>query len=186
MGSGAVGVEFASIFRSYGSEVTLIELLPKLVPAEDEAVSTELERTFKKRGIKSLTGTRVTSAKATEGGVDLTMDRGGKSESLRVEMLLVATGRGPVTDGLGVETIGLTMDRGYVVVDPLFAHERARHLGDRRRHHDGRPALPARARVVDGGHPAGRADCRPRGCAPSTTITCRAAPTPSRRSAASA
>ncbi len=137
MGSGAVGVEFASIFRSYGSEVTIIELLPKLVPAEDEAVSTELERTFKKRGIKSLTGTRVTSAKATDDGVDITMDRGGpstgsgqgpstgsgqaKSESLRVEMLLVATGRGPVTDGLGVETIGVTLDRGYVVVDPLFA-----------------------------------------------------------------
>lgn len=121
MGSGAVGVEFASIFKSYGSEVTIIELMPKLVPAEDEAVSNELERTFKKRGIKAFTGTRVTSAKAGAKGVDITMDRGGKSESLNVEMLLVATGRGPVTDGLGVETIGLTMDRGYVVVDPLFA-----------------------------------------------------------------
>ncbi len=129
MGSGAVGVEFASIFKSYGSEVTIIELLPKLVPAEDEAVSNELERTFKKRGIKAFTGTKVTSAKATATGVDITMDKAGpstgsgqgKTESLNVEMLLVATGRGPVTDGLGVETIGLKMDRGYIVVDSLFA-----------------------------------------------------------------
>ncbi len=121
MGSGAVGVEFASIFKSYGSEVTIIELMPKLVPAEDEAVSNELERTFKKRGIKSYTGTKVTSAKATAKGVDITMQKAdGKTEALNVEMLLVATGRGPVTDGLGVETIGLKMDRGYIVVDPLF------------------------------------------------------------------
>jgi len=121
MGSGAVGVEFASIFKSYGSDVTIIELMPKLVPAEDEAVSNELERTFKKRGIKSYTGTKVTSAKATAKGVDITMQKAdGKTEALNVEMLLVATGRGPVTDGLGVEAIGLKMDRGYIVVDPLF------------------------------------------------------------------
>ena len=120
MGSGAVGVEFASIFKSYGSEVTIIELMPKLVPAEDEAVSTELERIFKKRGIKTFTGTKVTAARATAAGVDITMDRGGKAESLSVELLLVATGRGPVTEGLGVEKLGLKMDRGYVVVDSLF------------------------------------------------------------------
>ena len=121
MGSGAVGVEFASIFKSYGSEVTIIELMPKLVPAEDEAVSNELERTFKKRGIKAYTGTKVTSAKASAKGVDISMQKAdGKTESLNVEMLLVATGRGPVTDGLGVEAIGLKMDRGYIVVDSLF------------------------------------------------------------------
>jgi dihydrolipoamide dehydrogenase len=121
MGSGAVGVEFASIFKSYGSEVTIIELMPKLVPAEDEAVSTELERTFKKRGIKAHTGTKVTAATATATGVDITMQKAdGKSESLTVELLLVATGRGPVTEGLGVEKAGLKLDRGYIVVDPLF------------------------------------------------------------------
>jgi dihydrolipoamide dehydrogenase len=121
MGSGAVGVEFASIFKSYGSEVTIIELMPKLVPLEDEAVSSELERTFKKRGIKSFTGTRVTSAQASAAGVDITMQKAdGTSQSLAVEMLLVATGRGPVTDGLGAEAIGLKMERGYVVVDALF------------------------------------------------------------------
>jgi dihydrolipoamide dehydrogenase len=121
MGSGAVGVEFASIFRSYGSEVTLIELLPRLVPGEDEAVSSELERSFKKRGIRSLTNTKVTSAKAGPKGVDIEMTSGdGKSQKLAVDMLLVATGRGPVTEGLDAEKVGLKMDRGYVVVDETF------------------------------------------------------------------
>ena len=121
MGSGAVGVEFASIFKSYGSEVTVIELLPRLVPGEDEAVSVELERTFKKRGIKVLTGTRVTSAKAGAKGVDLDMQGADmKTQTLSVDVLLVATGRGPVTEGLGAEALGIAMDRGFVVVDALF------------------------------------------------------------------
>jgi dihydrolipoamide dehydrogenase len=120
MGSGAVGVEFASIFKSYGSAVTIIELLPRLVPGEDDAVSTELEKTFKRRGIKSLTGTRVTSARSTANGVDLEMDQGGKTQKLSVDVLLVATGRGPVTEGLGVEQLGIRQDRGYVVVDEMF------------------------------------------------------------------
>lgn len=120
MGSGAVGVEFASIFKSYGSEVTVIELLPRLVPGEDEAVSAELERTFKKRGIKALTGSKVTAAKAGPKGVDIEVETQGKSQKLSFELLLVATGRGPVTEGLGAEALGIKMDRGYVVVDPLF------------------------------------------------------------------
>ncbi|MEW6322844.1 MAG: dihydrolipoyl dehydrogenase [Acidobacteriota bacterium] len=121
MGSGAVGVEFASIFRSYGSDVTLIELLPALVPSEDDAVSKELERVFKKRGIKVHTGTTVTAATPGEGGVAIQMTAGdGKSQTLTVDTLLVATGRGPVTEGLGAEAVGLEMDRGYIVVDELF------------------------------------------------------------------
>lgn len=124
MGSGAVGVEFASIFRSYGSEVTIIELLPRLVPGEDEQVSAELERTFKKRGIKVHTATKVTSAKAGPKGVEVEMvpatGDAGKAQKATFELLLVATGRGPVTEGLGAEAAGLTMDRGYIVVDDLF------------------------------------------------------------------
>ena len=121
MGSGAVGVEFASIFKSYGSEVTVIELLPRLVPGEDEAVSAELERAFKKRGIKVMTGSKVTTAKAGGKGVDIEVQGADqKSQRLSFDLLLVATGRGPVTDGLGAEKLGLKMDRGYVVVDPLF------------------------------------------------------------------
>ena len=121
MGSGAVGVEFASIFKSYGSEVTVIELLPRLVPGEDEAVSAELERSFKKRGIKVMTGSKVTSAKSVARGVDLEVQGADqKIQKLAYDLLLVATGRGPVTEGLDAEKIGIKMDRGYIVVDPLF------------------------------------------------------------------
>lgn len=129
MGSGAVGVEFASIFKSYGSEVTIIELLPRLVPGEDAAVSTELEKTFKRRGIKVHTGTKVTSAKATAKGVDVEMQGAdgpsagsgqAKTQKASFELLLVATGRGPVTEGLDAEAAGLKLDRGYIVVDELF------------------------------------------------------------------
>ncbi len=118
MGSGAVGVEFASIFNRFGSEVTLIELLPRLVPVEDEAVSAELEKSFKKQGIRCLTGTKVTAAIAGADGVDLEAELpDGQPEKIRAEFLLVATGRGPVTTGLGVEEIGLELDRGYIRVD---------------------------------------------------------------------
>jgi dihydrolipoamide dehydrogenase len=124
MGSGAVGVEFASIFRSYGSEVTIIELLPRLVPGEDEAVSSELEKDFKRRGIKSFTGTRVTAAKVGPKGVEIEMttgaDANAKTQKLTFDILLVATGRGPVTEGLDVAKLGLKLDRGYIVVDELF------------------------------------------------------------------
>jgi dihydrolipoamide dehydrogenase len=121
MGSGAVGVEFASIFRRFGSEVTLIELLPRIVPVEDEAVSAELERSFKKQGIKVLTGTKVTAAKVAANGVDLEAQTpDGKTGRLTGEYLLVATGRGPVTSGLGAEEAGLEMDRGYIHVDTAY------------------------------------------------------------------
>jgi len=121
MGSGAVGVEFASIFKSYGSEVTVIELLPRLVPGEDEAVSTELERAFKKRGIKVMTGAKVTSAKAGGAGVEIDVQNAeGKSQKLSFDLLLVATGRGPVTEGLGADKLGIKMDRGFIVVDQMF------------------------------------------------------------------
>jgi dihydrolipoyl dehydrogenase len=121
LGSGAVGVEFASIFRRFGSEVTIIELLPRLVPIEDEAVSTELERSFKKQGMKVMTGTKVTSAKAGSDAVDLDAQTAdGKTTTLKADYLLVATGRGPVTSGLGAEDLGLAMERGYIRVNERF------------------------------------------------------------------
>ncbi len=121
MGSGAVGVEFASIFRRFGSAVTIIELLPRLVPIEDEAVSAELERSFRKQGITVLTGAKVTSAKASAAGVDLEAQTAdGKTTRIAAELLLVATGRGPVTNGLGAEDAGVQMDRGYIRVDAQY------------------------------------------------------------------
>ena len=121
LGSGAVGVEFASIFRRFGSEVTIFELLPRLVPIEDEAVSAELEKAFRKQGITSHTGATVTSAKSSGDGVDVEAKlAGGQTQKLRADYLLVATGRGPVTSGLEAERAGLQLEKGYVKVDAQY------------------------------------------------------------------
>ena len=121
MGSGAVGVEFASIFNRFGSDVTIVELLPRLVPVEDEAVSAELEKSFRKQGITSHTGARVTAAKASADGVDVDVQLAdGTTKKIRTDYLLVATGRGPVTTGLNADGVGLQMEKGYIKVDNLF------------------------------------------------------------------
>jgi dihydrolipoamide dehydrogenase len=121
MGSGAVGVEFASIYRSFGSDVTLVEVLPRLVPQEDEAVSAELEKSFRKHGISVRTSSRVVSADIDGPSVAITIgDTAGRTEALRVDVLLVAVGRAPVTDGLGIAEAGVALDRGYVRVDTLY------------------------------------------------------------------
>lgn len=118
LGAGAVGCEFASIYRSFGSEVTLVEMLPRLLPLEDAEVSKELERAFRKRGIESRTGTKLASVDKTDGGLELTLERQGKDpESLQTEMLLVAVGRAPVTGDLGLEELGVGLEKGYVEVD---------------------------------------------------------------------
>jgi dihydrolipoamide dehydrogenase len=121
MGSGAVGVEFASIFNRFGSDVTIVELLPRLVPVEDEAISAELEKSFRKQGITSHTGAKVTSAKAGGDGVDVEMQLGdGTTKKTRADYLLVATGRGPVTAGVNAEGVGLRMEKGYIKVDAMY------------------------------------------------------------------
>jgi dihydrolipoamide dehydrogenase len=121
LGSGAVGVEFASIFRRFGSAVTIFELLPRLVPVEDEAVSTELEKAFRKQGITTHTGAKVTKAVATGDAVELEAQLAdGTRKSLHADYLLVATGRGPVTAGLEVERAGLQLEKGYIAVDAMY------------------------------------------------------------------
>jgi dihydrolipoamide dehydrogenase len=121
VGSGAVGVEFASIFNRFGSDVTIVELLPRLVPVEDEAVSAELEKSFRKQGITSHTGARVTRAKAGADAVDVDIQLGdGTVKQIHADYLLVATGRGPVTTGLNAEGVGLRMENGYIKVDTMY------------------------------------------------------------------
>ena len=121
LGSGAVGVEFASIFRQFGSEVTLIEIQPRLVPSEDAAVSAELERVFKKRGIHVRTSTRMSSASADDRSVTIELvEERGEPTTIVVDALLVAVGRAAMTDGLGVEDAKLTLDRGFIAVDERY------------------------------------------------------------------
>ena len=114
LGGGVIGCEFASVWRSFGADVTIVEALPRLVAAEDEAVSKVLERAFKKRGIVAKVGKGFEAVEHTEGGVRVTVQGG---ETIEAELLLVAVGRGPTTDGLGYDEQGITMDRGFVLTD---------------------------------------------------------------------
>jgi dihydrolipoamide dehydrogenase len=114
LGGGVIGVEFASVWRSFGAEVTIVEMLPHLLPPEEESSSKLLERAFRRRGIKYELGTRFESVKESATGVTVTLD-GGKS--IDADLLLVAVGRGPVSAGLGYEETGVAIERGYVQVD---------------------------------------------------------------------
>ena len=114
LGGGVIGCEFASVWRSFGAEVTIIEALPRLVAGEDEASSKALQRAFTKRGITVRTGTSFESVKHTDSGVEVTLAGG---EVVEAEVLLVAVGRGPRTDGLGYDEQGVTMERGFVLTD---------------------------------------------------------------------
>ena len=114
LGGGVIGVELASVLASFGSSVTIVEALPRLVAAEDEAVSTALTRAFKKRKITAKTGARFASAEQSDDGVTVTLEGG---EQLEADLLIVAVGRGPVSEGLGYEEAGVPLDRGFVVTD---------------------------------------------------------------------
>ncbi len=117
IGAGAVGLEFASIYRSFGAEVTVVEALPRLAPLEDEEVSKEIAKALRKRGITSHAGATVQEVKETGDHVEVTYDTG-TTATASVDVCLVAVGRGPVTEGLGLEAAGVEMDdRGFVKVD---------------------------------------------------------------------
>ncbi|BDC48751.1 dihydrolipoyl dehydrogenase [Bryobacterales bacterium F-183] len=118
IGAGAVGVEFASIFSRFGSKVTVLEMLPRLVPVEDEEVSKELEKFFKKHGIRCETGTKAENIRHTANGVALTATlANGQVEEMEAECLLVAIGRKPNTENVGLETSAVQLDRGFIKVD---------------------------------------------------------------------
>jgi dihydrolipoamide dehydrogenase len=114
LGGGVIGCEFASVWKSFGSDVTIIEGLPHLVALEDESSSKQLERAYRKRGINFELGVKFASATTAQNGVTVTLEDG---KVFTAEVLLVAVGRGPVSANLGYEEQGLTMDRGYLIVD---------------------------------------------------------------------
>jgi len=118
LGGGVIGVEFASVWKSFGADVTIIEALPHLAPNEEESISKQLERAFRKRGIGFSLGVRFQSVTQDDNGVVVTLENG---TTIEAELLLVAVGRGPSTAGLGFEEAGITMDRGFVITDERLA-----------------------------------------------------------------
>ena len=118
LGGGVIGVEFASVWRSFGAEVTIVEALPRLVPNEDEACSKALDRAFRKRGITSKVGVRFAGVTQSDTGVVVSLEDG---TTLEADLLLVAVGRGPNATGMGFEEVGVAMDRGFVLTDDRLA-----------------------------------------------------------------
>jgi dihydrolipoamide dehydrogenase len=116
LGGGVIGCEFASVWRSFGADVTIVEALPHLVPLEDEASSKALERAFRKRGIRFELGARFAGVERLEKGVRVSLESGATVDA---DLLLVAVGRGPVSQELGYEQVGIEMERGFVKVDEL-------------------------------------------------------------------
>lgn len=117
IGAGAIGLEFASFYRSMGADVTLVEALPRIAPLEDEDASKEIARAFRKRGIAAHAGASVEKVVDAGDHVEVTFAAGKKSQTVNAELCLVAVGRGPVTEGLGLEEAGIEVDRGFVKVD---------------------------------------------------------------------
>jgi dihydrolipoamide dehydrogenase len=171
IGAGAVGVEFASIFQRFGTEVTVIEMLPRIVPVEDEDISKELERNFRKQKIRVETGARAENIRKDGAGVKLTLTtKEGKQEELEAEKLLVAVGRKPNTENIGLEKTKVVLDRGFIQVDehqqtaepgvyaigdvvagtPQLAHVATREGMIAVAHMAGKPAVPVNKNRIPG------------------------------------
>jgi dihydrolipoamide dehydrogenase len=118
IGAGAIGMEFATVFRSFHAEVTVIEALPRIVPLEDEDVSKDAAREFRKRGITTIADAKVQQVRDLGDRVEVTFEPNGKQvQTVAADLCLVAVGRGPITDGLGLDEAGVAMERGYIKVD---------------------------------------------------------------------
>jgi dihydrolipoamide dehydrogenase len=120
IGSGAVGVEFASIYKSFGADVTILEMLPRYVPIEDEDISKELMRVYRKRGINGFVNAKVEKVERTKDGAAVTFTVEGKQQRLEAEKVLVAIGRAPCTDNVGIEKTRIQTERGFVKVDQFM------------------------------------------------------------------
>jgi dihydrolipoamide dehydrogenase len=119
VGAGAVGCEFADVFNAYGSKVTVVEALPNILPLEDVDCSREVERSFKKRGIEVLAGAKISNVKVGKDSVSMTVEAGGQKQELTAEKVLVAAGRAPVTEGIGLKELGVKFtERGFIQFDP--------------------------------------------------------------------
>jgi dihydrolipoamide dehydrogenase len=171
IGAGAVGVEFASIFKRFGTDVTVIEMLPRIVPVEDEDISKELERNFRKQKIRVETGAKAANIRKTGTSVKLTLTtKDGKEEELEVEKLLIAVGRKPNTENIGLENTKVELDRGFIKVDknqqtaepgvyaigdvvagtPQLAHVATREGMIAVAHMAGKPAIPINKNRIPG------------------------------------
>ncbi|MGI8773931.1 MAG: dihydrolipoyl dehydrogenase [Actinomycetota bacterium] len=136
VGGNYIGLEFASIYRSFGAEVTVVEMLPKIAPAEDSDISEALHKLLLKRGIKFQLGVSVTDARTTDSGVEVVIDKDGKSETLSADRMFVAIGRAPRTEGIGLEETGVKTEKGFIVtglsyktsVDGIYAVGDAIHV----------------------------------------------------------
>ena len=117
IGAGAIGLEFASFYRSMGADVTVVEALPRIAPLEDEDLSKEIARAFRKRGIAAHAGASVSGVNDAGDHVEVSFQAGGKAQTVTADVCLVAVGRGPVTEGLGLDETGVALDRGFVKVD---------------------------------------------------------------------
>ena len=132
IGSGAVGVEFASIYKSFGADVTILEMLPRYVPVEDEEVSKELMRVYRKRGINGFVNAKVEKVEKTKAGVAVTFTVDGKQQKLEAEKVLVAVGRAPMTANIGIEKTKIELERGFVKIDQYMRTAEPGSLRDRR------------------------------------------------------
>ena len=120
VGGNYIGLEFASIYASLGAEVQVVEMLPKIAPAEDSDISEALHKLLQKRGIKFHLGVSVSGAKPTDSGIEVEIEKDGDKQSWSADRMFVAIGRGPNTEGIGLEEAGVKLDKGYIVVDQGF------------------------------------------------------------------
>jgi len=120
VGGNYIGLEFASIYQSFGTDVTVVEMLPKIAPAEDPDISSSLLKLLQKRGIKFELGVSVTGARTTDSGVEVEIAKEGQSQTLTADRMFVAIGRAPRTEGIGLEEVGVKMEKGYIVTDLTY------------------------------------------------------------------